>query len=216
MNTWRFIESQPASISTHMALDRELFEEFIQNPEASPVLRIYSVTEKGATLGRSYHLRSPFRNTEVCVRPTGGGLVQHGDDLIYSVMAHRNSFPTFQLVRTSYLSFHEAVQEALSELGIKARLFRCDEVKVLEKKRPRNQKLSECFKEPVATDLLYQEEKIAGGGQWRKREGFLHQGSIRLLAGLSFDPLKKALKESFRRKFDIVWEEAPLSMAAGH
>ena len=213
MNTWRFIESRPADIFAHMALDRELFEEFIQDPGACPVLRVYKVSEPGITVGRSSAKRgqTPFRGlTPFCVRPTGGGWVQHGNDLIYSVIARRNTFSTFQLVRTSYLSFHEAIQEALTRLGIETRLFRCDEAEALEKKRSRSPKWSECFKAPVATDLLFQEEKIAGGGQWRKREGFLHQGSIRLLAGLPFDGLKETLKEAFRLKFDIVWDDSLL------
>jgi len=179
-----------------MALDRELFEKFAEDSQALPMLRIYRVTEPAVTVGRSWG--SSLHNDEVCVRPTGGGLVRHGKDLIYSVIARRDSFPTFGRVRTSYLSFHEAVQEALVRLGIETRLFRCDEAKI-------SRNLSECFKEPVATDVLFEEKKIAGGGQWRRREGFLHQGSIQLLQGISFEGMREALKDAFERKFDIVW-----------
>ena len=204
MNTWRFIESPPAEIFFHMALDRELFDQFARTSEALPILRIYRVTRPAVTVGRSHRL---FLDPGVCARPTGGGLVRHGDDLIYSVIARRDSFPTFGMVRTSYLSFHEAVQEAMARLGIDTRLFRCDEARLREqKKRPERKTLSECFKEPVATDVLLGEKKVAGGGQWRKREGFLHQGSVQLLRGVSFEDLRQALKGAFERKFDIVWE----------
>ena len=182
-----------------MALDRELFEDFIQNSHTLPLLRIYQVTESAVTLGRSWRGQSPLKGTvpfkgdslAICIRPTGGGLVRHGDDLIYSVMARRDTFPTFHQVRTSYLSFHEAVQDAFQKLGIQTRLFRSDEAKRRDRKRPLfGRKPGDCFTEPVATDVLIHEQKVAGGGQWRRGEAFLHQGSVRILEGISFESLK--------------------------
>ena len=192
---WRLIESPPAGIASHMALDRELFEAFLKDPETPPLLRIYRVTEPSISVGRSYRNR---KQGEVCVRPTGGGLVEHGRDLIYSVIARRDTFPTFHQVRTSYLSFHEAVCAAFQKFGIEARLLRCDEAK-------RNTGLGECFRDPVATDVLVDGKKAAGGAQWRRGRNFLHQGSVRLMRGISFEALKPALIESVADLFGIVW-----------
>ena len=226
MNIWRLIESPPSDIFSQMAADWELFEGFLQNPQKPPLLRIYRVTEPAVTVGRFYRFYGTFYGTisksagfkafdnlnlellemvpsQVCVRPTGGGLVEHGRDLIYSVIARRDSFPTFHQVRTSYLSFHEAVQEALQKLGIETRLFRCDEAK---RKKGRGVP-SPCFSEPVATDVLANERKIAGGAQRRKGEAFLHQGSVQLPQGISFEILKEALVNAFEKKFRIVWSE---------
>lgn len=187
-----------------MALDRELFEEFVQGPHSLPILRIYQVTEPSVTVGRSW--RGPLMGREpVCVRPTGGGLVRHGNDLIYSVIARRNSFPTFGMVRTSYLSFHEAIQAALGKLGIQSRLFRCDEARHV---RHRKSVLTDCFQEPVATDLLVDEQKIAGGAQLRSRGAFLHQGSVQILKGSTFERLKESFLTAFQEKFSVVWEPA--------
>ena len=194
-----------------MALDRELFEEFCSNREALPVLRIYQALKPAITIGRAYQktflppsaaLQAVVSRLEICRRPTGGGMVIHGKDLIYSVIARGDSFPAFHQARTSYLVFHEAVQEALLNFGVKTRLLRCDEAK-----RPAGlrQKLSDCFKNPVGTDVLLEEKKIAGGGQWRRREGFLHQGSVEIPKGISFEHLKDALLKAFERKFNIRW-----------
>ena len=240
---WRLIESGPADMASHMALDRELFEAFLKDPEAPPLLRIYRVSKPEVSVGRSrdrhcepretgrsnpvLRLLRPFlrkgrlkdsllvltplsilasglrqafglpRN-DWTVRPTGGGLVRHGNDLIYSVMARRDTFPTFHQVRTSYLSFHEAVCAAFQKLGIEARLLRCDEV-------TRHTGLGECFRDPVATDVLVDGRKAAGGAQWRRGVNFLHQGSVRLMRGISFEALKPALIESVADLFGIVW-----------
>jgi len=199
-----------------MAKDRELFEHFLQNPGSQPALRIYQVNAPSATVGYSHRKRinpagffgklrrrifNPFpRNLPLCVRPTGGGLVRHGKDLIYSVIARRDSFPTFSKVRTSYLSFHETIQEALTQLGVETRLFRCDEAGAA-------QNATDCFTRPVATDILFKEQKIAGGAQRRKGDAFLHQGSIQIPEGLTFQSLREAFLEAFERKFGVVWQD---------
>ena len=217
MNAWRLIESPPSDIFSQMNLDRELFEEAVRDPSLPPLLRIYRVCEPAVTVGCSYpkkrslflELKNLFffwkKKRPLCIRPTGGGWVEHGNDLIYSVIARRNSFPTFGRVRTSYLSFHEAVQEAFLGLKIKTHLFRCDEVDI--KKAGRSRRIGDCFREPVATDVGKGEQKVAGGAQWRRREAFLHQGSIQIPPGVSFDDLKAVLIGSFERKFAVVWQK---------
>ena len=183
-----------------MQEDRRLFEEFIQNVDALPALRIYQVSKPSMTVGRVF---AALRNeVAVCVRPTGGGLVRHGEDLIYSVIARRDSFPTFHQVRTSYLSFHEAVQLAFKTLGIETRLFRCDDP-AAKKNSKEAFRLKECFRKPVPTDVAVGSQKIAGGAQWRRREGFLHQGSIQFLRGVTYEALKTALIDAFEKKFGI-------------
>ena len=204
---WQLLESDPADIVFHMQEDRRFFEEFIQNPEVPPLLRIYRVRAPAITVGRTF---SPSRSdVPVCVRPTGGGLVRHGNDLIYSVIARRDSFPTFHQVRMSYLSFHESVQAAFRKLEREAELFRCDDLRA-KKNSKASSRLMDCFERPVPTDVKWKGQKIAGGAQWRRREGFLHQGSIQLLEGISFDSLKEALLEAFREKFEIEFEKTLL------
>lgn len=220
---WRLIESPPSDIFSQMALDRELFEEFIQTPQAVPVLRIYQVSKPSVTVGRSYQkgkgkgeqfyfLQTRLEKIEpslFCIRPTGGGLVEHGNDLIYSVIARRDSFSTFHQVRTSYLSFHEAVQKALQKLGVETRLMRCDD------NRRQRGRVTDCFSQPVATDVLFQEKKIAGGAQRRRGAAFLHQGSVQLPPGISFERLREALIEAFACQFDIAWTDKMAESVGG-
>ena len=128
--------------------------------------------------------------------------MNHGDDLIYSVVARPGTFPTFRQVRTSYLSFHETVQEAFRSLGVETELLRCDQP---ELKRNSSRRISDCFREPVPTDLARGSEKVAGGAQRRRPNAFLHQGSVKLPRGISFEALKKALTSAFETKFEAEW-----------
>lgn len=200
-----------------MALDQSLFEAFIENSALNPSLRIYQVSEPALSVGTSYRKRRGLllglkmlsalkgKAVPICVRPTGGGVVEHGNDLIYSVIAKVDTFPTFRQVRTSYLSFHEAVQTAFERLGIETRLFRCDEARARNQKSLRGGGLNRCFEEPVATDVLVKKQKIAGGAQRRKGGAFLHQGSIQIPQGISYGPLKSVFLEAFKNKFEAVF-----------
>lgn len=209
MNSWRLIESSPADLASQMALDEALFEAFPKEPGALPFLRVFQVSQPAFSVGYSYR-RHPeafplpqgifaFRRTpqRVCIRPTGGGWVQHGDDLIYSVIAWSHSFPTFDRVRTSYLSFHEAIQTAFRNAGLASRLFRCDEAQRIRRSS------RDCFHDPVATDILAGGRKIAGGAQRRRAGVFLHQGSIRLPQGVCFEEFKRLFIRSFAEKFNV-------------
>ncbi len=208
---WQLVESTPSGITDQMDLDRQLFDVFIGDPAEIPVLRIYQVKEPSITIGRSFHQAGiealQHERIPACTRPTGGGLVRHGRDLIYSVIARKDTYPAFHQVRTSYLSFHEAIQQAFKGLGYETDLFRCDDPQA-KKNTKGSTSIDECFQKPVPTDLRWKGEKIAGGAQWRKREGFLHQGSIQPVAGLPFEELKSALIHAFQEKFQIEWSEA--------
>lgn len=206
MSTWQLIDSPPFDISSQMALDRELFDDFCKDPTALPILRIFRVSEPTISVGYSYR-----NDTKMCIRPTGGGLVEHGNDLIYSVIARRGTFPTFHMVRTSYLSFHEAVMEAFAKLGIETHLMRCDDPRLrrgVPRRVPTHVDDDNCFTNSIATDVLIGDQKIAGGAQRRKGLCFLHQGSIQLVNGITFEDLKPVLIEAFEKKFQIHWETA--------
>jgi lipoate-protein ligase A len=181
-----------------MDLDRRLFSEFAENPAALPLLRVYRVSEPGVSVGYSYRGKKEF-----CIRPTGGGLVFHGRDFLYSAIARPDTFPTFRQVRTSYLSFHEVIQEAFQKLGLETSLFRCDDPKAKKNVRAGDPS-KDCFATPVPTDVALRGEKIAGGAQKRTRGAFLHQGSVRLPPGLAFDTYKTAFVQTFQEKFKMI------------
>ena len=138
----------------------------------------------------------------VCSRITGGGEVLHDEDLIFSLIAHKNHDESFKSVRMSYWKIHEAVKEAFWLLGIEPRFFRCDE------KLPRGKT---CFEFPIATDLALGDEKIAGGAQKRSSGWFLHQESIKIPKGIDRDDLMAAIRRSFEKVFDIRVAEEDLN-----
>ena len=166
-----------------MDLDESLFRKALENPDIPPVLRIYGFHRPAITYGYSqkiskHWLEDPFY--ESAKRVTGGGLVFHGKDMTYSVLAGYQHRKVFSSLCGSYRAFHEIVQRAFAKINFT--------VDFLEEKKSGSGAKNLCFLAPVKHDLLYQGKKVAGAAQKRSGGYFLHQGSVNfrvfLAAGL--------------------------------
>ena len=176
-----------------MAVDHALLRFAVTR--GRPLLRLYAWQQPAISYG--YFQKFPTHlagQSEIVRRPTGGGLVHHGQDTTYTIVIP----PGHALYRLStsaaYLAIHRAVAAALTTQTELAQTTQA----------PRGQ--YECFQNPVAGDVVAGNAKLAGGAQRRGRGGVLHQGSIagqldadRLLAG-------------FRSEFGI--EFAPYTLSA--
>jgi len=156
----------------NMRVDEMIFLSHIQNQNPFPTLRFYRFREPVQTVGyglwRSRH-RLPLANDSLIRRLTGGGLVQHGADLTYSVVSPIRLQPWLRRPRESYHLIHLALRNALVTFGIAAELWRG--------KCPTGDGRI-CFDSPVHDDVILNGKKIAGAAQKRSRGYLLHQGSI--------------------------------------
>lgn len=182
-----------------MGLDEILFRGIeSENPGAdpSPLFRIFFSSEPWVTAGYSHEIEKLLAGGErrVCRRMTGGGIVHHGKDLIFSLIARKTDDESFRSVRLAYLKIHEAVKTAFESFGLHPRFYRCDE------NLPRG---GECFVFPIATDLALGTKKVAGGAQKRSSGALLHQESIQDVHGLDLFDLESALRAGFEKVFAI-------------
>jgi lipoate-protein ligase A len=159
VETWDFLESPAADAATNMATDEVLLRTAAQR--GRPLLRVYSWTKPAVSIG--YFQKFPETDREVVRRPTGGGLVYHGEDTTFTVVAPPGH-PLHQMrTADAYCTIHGAI----------ARLTGA-ELQPTGKARGQY----ECFQQPVAGDVMAEGRKLAGGAQRRNRDGMLHQGSI--------------------------------------
>lgn len=187
MRAWSLFPVISAPMPYQMALDDLLFRSAIASALPNPVLRIYFSSESWTTAG--YSDPGPFpAHTRVCKRITGGGRVEHGQDVIFSLTARKDDEESFHSVSVSYWKIHEAVKIAFEKLGEKPRFYRCDE------KLPKG---GECFVYPIATDLELDGRKVAGGAQKRSLGALLHQESIQLPPRMDRFVFADALREGF-------------------
>ena len=111
---------------------------------------------------------------EIVRRCTGGGIVFHGNDLTYALIIPTRAGHPMPSTAAIYALTHRAVQNALLKTGIDARLM---EESGGRSPLPEFQP-NTCFGNPVRSDVMVADRKVAGAAQRRSRQGLLQQGSI--------------------------------------
>ena len=149
-----------------MALDEALLKQ-----AQYPVLRIYrwSVpTISFGYFGKFSEAQLAAAGRDMVRRWTGGGIVEHGADITYTLVVPRESVFLRHRALESYRLIHEQIARWLITRGLEASVAPA----------AATESASACFASHVQYDVLAQGTKLAGAAQRRTRWGLLHQGSI--------------------------------------
>ncbi len=167
IHTWRDTEFRSAA--ENMALDEALFLWSSRNGNAAA--RFYHWDHPALTIGY-FGTGLPDSSVPIVRRYTGGGLVEHGEDLTFLLTLPVGSPPVLAPASDRYRWIHAAFADSLADIGIPASLA------------PPSAPGAggPCFAHPVPWDLLDPVTglKIGGGAQRRSRGSVIHQGSLRL------------------------------------
>ncbi len=200
---FRLIVDQPASPSANMAID-EMLMLGQGRADSIPTLRFYTWSESCMSIGYFQSVKD-FPKQSVIRRITGGGSVQHGKDLTFSITA---TFPNDIIpsaVKDSYLKVNEAVRVGLKPLFPALDYADCrDVLSMRERQRDRV-----CFEKPDCHDLLLGGRKILGASQRRIGNKFLHQSALYLDG--SKETLISAIKEGFEKVWKIKFKASALT-----
>lgn len=194
----RLHNSPPAPPAEQMALDETLLA---GATDGGAWLRFYRWDAPAVTFGyaqrwRNVALLVPGGNaSRAARRPTGGGVVFHGDDLTFSA-----GFPAPAAWNPSalYAALHERLLRALAGAGIGAALHR-----PVSAPPPAPDSAAgplQCFASPVPMDLMTPDgrQKLLGGALRRMSGRVLYQGTLRLVPGLPDTPaLRGALADAW-------------------
>ena len=129
LELWR--DDQPRTGEENMAVDQLLTESIGGNP----VLRVYDWSKPTVSFG--YFLafddaRKAFPSTDdqpvnYVRRWTGGGIVDHRNDLTYTLVIPRSHTLSMTKGAESYRQVHQVLANTLNELGESVRLTATDE-----------------------------------------------------------------------------------------
>lgn len=189
----------------NMAVDELLQKEAVARGKV--ILRFYGWDRDSVSFG---YVQSPSALPERAAgfvyvrRPTGGGIVFHDDDLTYT-LAIPPEHPFCRLDRMeSYRVIHEAVMDAVRNLGTAASLAE-------QNMGDHTKSTLQCFVSPTLHDILGKSGKLAGAAQRRGHSGILHQGSISNEAadGHSREEFIDALADAFASRFSLNYEPFP-------
>jgi lipoate-protein ligase A len=155
----------------------------------TPLLRIYGWETACVSIGYFQKATIAPSDRPFVRRYTGGGLVEHGRDLTYTLVLPADHPLTTAGTLPSYRSIHQAVARALQGCGVECSLATAE---------PKKDDPS-CFLKPVPADVLDSAgNKLAGAAQRRTKQGCLHQGSI-LLPGENSGNLSEKLAQSIQK-----------------
>lgn len=184
-----------ASAAENMALDFLLLQRY---PEPFvPRFRHYEWRSPAFTFGYSQKIEFVRANlpageaTDLCRRPTGGGIVDHRHDWTYALVLPR-AHPLYdERAAQSYRIVHESLAAALGALGqpavVKMQCDPCEDGPVAPSAA--SAKEGVCFQRAELYDVINPGTggKIAGAAQKRNKHGLLFQGSIEKTAVGSLD-----------------------------
>jgi len=154
------------SAASQMALDEALFLWSVETGVAAA--RFYHWDRPALTTGY-FHRSDPAASVR---RLTGGGLVEHGEDLTFLLALPARSEAAITPGPRRYQWIHEALAASLAAAAFP--------VSLAPTGIPAS--IGPCFTNTVPWDLLDPKtgEKIGGGAQRRSRGAVIHQGSLRL------------------------------------
>lgn len=176
----RILDSGINSANDIMRFDEKLLDQIKE-----PTLHLYNWASPSLTHG--YFIRPEnhlslknleIRGINLARRPTGGGIVFHIWDLAFSFLLP-SDHPAFSLTTlTNYRFVNKAVLETVEEffgLGRSAEL-------ILENGPDLGPDCGNfCMAKPTQYDVVHNGMKVAGAAQRKRKEGYLHQGTISLV-----------------------------------
>lgn len=169
-----------SSAQDNMLFDEKLLENI--EPNAKPILHLYRWERPSATYGYFIRPESHLNfemiakhGLDLARRPTGGGIVFHIWDLAFSFLMPAKH-DCFSL---NTLENYEFVNQAV--LKTVKTYFSLDP-ELIEEDAPSKSPdcRNFCMAKPTQYDVVLGGMKIAGAAQRRRKQGYLHQGTISL------------------------------------
>jgi lipoate-protein ligase A len=195
---WRLLLHGPGSPAFNMAVDEALLRKV-----ESPVLRVYGWDGPAQSIGYFQSWKTAAAERPFVRRYTGGGLVEHGRDVTYTVVLPRAHAWLKLSTPQSYSKIHEGICAAMQRIGLDARLSSvCEEIES-----------TSCFEKAVRHDVILDGRKVAGAAQRRTREGLLQQGSILLPDAARNEELIRTLPQVMGEILEFDWELEDLKPA---
>ncbi|HSI15304.1 MAG TPA: hypothetical protein VK961_24865 [Chthoniobacter sp.] len=181
-------DPEPHDAALNMAIDEALLQRATQ-----PTLRVYGWKGRALSLGyfsRYVEAERAAAGRAMVRRWTGGGLVEHGEDITYTLVVPRDAAFFQHTPLESYRMIHETIAEWLQGRGISGQVAPSSA----------EESSGACFATHVRHDIIAEEGKLAGAAQRRTRWGLLHQGSILLPEKKTGEGLAEAFASEITRE----------------
>lgn len=158
----------------HMTRD-EKFLKYLSSENSNAVFCFYEWRRPSITYG---YFIDPAKHLDMeavvtagidhARRPTGGGILFHGDDFAFTIVIPRSHKRYSDTILENYRWINEACAATLQTLSVE--LFCVPSYK--------HEFTSFCMATPTKYDLLMNGKKVGGSAQRKTKFGYIHQASI--------------------------------------
>jgi len=192
----KIIETEPLDAQSIMDKDAYLLETL--DPKGEILVHFYQWKNPSITYGyflkpeNFFHVKRLKENSiDIARRPTGGGIVFHIWDFAFSVIVPAHSKMFFSTSLENYRCINLCVQKAIEEMLP-------DALSLFDYLGDKNFAKDFCMAHPTKYDVVIKGKKIAGAAQRKKKNGFLHQGTI------AIEPVDVSLLEEILLDEEII------------
>lgn len=220
-SNWRLLFTPNVDPYMNMAIDEALTRECIDYEGNSAVIRFYTWKETSCSIGYFQKIENVFKAPDrkripVVRRPTGGGIVYHGNDITFSIVTKRMQSNGQENITSFYKLIGESLLRGLGKLGFACTSYHpegeshlSDNERNLLNKRLLQQ--SFCSVTPAKYDIMIAGSKVAGYAARKSQgtilcQGYLdihkrwkgqHNGSREKAINLLFNNLTNSFKNVF-------------------
>ena len=187
-DNWRLLFTPDVDPYMNMAIDEALTRKCIDSVERPATIRFYTWKETSCSIGYFQKMKAVLKaqyNKKIPVvrRPTGGGIVYHGNDITFSIVKKRMQPGKQENITSFYKLIGESLLRGLERLGFTGTFYLPDEKShhSAQERKPLNDSHTQqsfCSETPAKYDIMINGIKVAGYAARKSQGALLCQGYL--------------------------------------
>ncbi len=187
-NNWRLLFTPDVDPYMNMAIDEALTRKCIDSEERPAAIRFYTWKETSCSIGYFQKMKDVLKvpdNKRIPVvrRPTGGGIVYHGDDITFSIIKRRIQSNRQENITSFYKHIGESLLMGLERLGFTCTSYLPEKEshRSAQERKPLNDSHTQqsfCSETPTKYDIMINGSKVAGYAARKSQGAVLCQGYL--------------------------------------
>lgn len=189
-NNWRLLFTPDVDPYMNMAIDEALTRKCIDSEDRTAAIRFYTWKEASCSIGYFQKIENVIKTLKdksvpIVRRPTGGGIVFHGNDITFSIVKRRTKDNRQENITSFYKLIGESLLRGLERLGLTCTFYLPEERSHHSKSERKH--LNDCLSQqsfcsvtPAKYDIMINGIKVAGYAARRSQGAVLCQGYLDL------------------------------------
>jgi len=218
---WRLLITPPLDGATNMAIDEAILHGLAEG-HSLPTIRFFQWELPCLSLGYNQHWQEI--DESACQRlgytwtrrPTGGRAILHTDEATYSLIIPQDDPRIQGGIVASYRVLSFGLLRGLAKLGVEAKQATKEDVEFSRQNAGKGGPV--CFDTPSRYEITWQDKKLIGSAQLRRRKIVLQHGTLPLCGDITriLDVLQLSETERLEQRRLLPGRAVTLEQALGY